>query len=238
MTVRWVGALAALVLVSGGGVGAARAEGELFTVNLGLKIGPNANMLSEPSEEWIDLPVPGFFGISWGLGLAAEALVRDLVGLELDLLFAWTSGTGDITFYRVVEVEQELSSQEIQIALLAKVQSPHSMVRPFLSLGPTFVIQLDSEYSIDKTYLANPPDTAIETESYVMLTVGLGVTLSFASFQIPLEVRGSYHPLDDDPTERVDWRPEMGGELTHLGVRSNWEGQVWILTGFQYSLSL
>jgi opacity protein-like surface antigen len=249
---RWVAVCAVLALgslvwtptaASQEGAGGAPA----VTLGLGLKGGLLVSLLSEPDESTINLPVPGFGGAGGGVGLALDVLYGDFVGLELDFLYMAASGSGEITFPGGFDVDQELRSTDLQLAVLLKLQLAYALgaprsaatelaVKPYLGIGATFVFQTDSEFTVDQRVVGL--DTAIDTESYTMFTVSLGAAIDAGPMRIPIELRGSWQPLDDDPRERADFEPQTGGTLTRLGVRSTWEAQLFFLVGVQYRLEL
>jgi hypothetical protein len=211
------------------------------TITFGIKGGANFSMLSEPSEDIqsdgvrIDLPVPGFTGTGGGFtALAVEALYANAVGLEIDLIFASTEGKGDLNFLGGASIEERITTSEIQIPILLKAQLPTGSIHPFIGLGITLVNQTDAEFTIDTPQLI---DTTIEPESYSMLTVALGVNIEAGPLNVPIELRGLYQSLDDDPRRRASFETS-GSTLTSLGVRAVWEGQIWFTVGVGYRLEL
>ena len=208
----------------------------LLTWAVGGKAGMNLNLLGEPSETPIDLPVPGFVGVSGGGGFAGELLWADIVGLEVDVLYVKTRGEGSVTLTfpgGQIDTDQTLETTELQIPVLLKAQLPFGVVKPFIGLGWTFVNQLDADYTIE-------PEGQILTESeglaqnYSMLTLALGAVVDLPYVRVPIEARGMYQSISDDPRERTEF-DTTGGTLNSLVVKPTWEGQVWILIGVQYS---
>jgi len=212
------------------------AQDTVFHFGVGGRGGVNVNLLSEPSEETLNLPVPGFVGFGGGGGFAVQGHYADIVGLETGLLFISTSGSGEINFRAAgVDVDEEISTTELHLPLLLKLQLPLESAKPYLGIGATFVFQTDAEFTIDQTYIVNPIDTTIELLSYTMLTFSLGVAIDLGVVRIPVEFRANYQSLDDDPLERTTY-DSSGSTLTALGVLPNWEGQVFFLVGVDYSL--
>ncbi len=207
-----------------------------LSLNIGAKGGMNFNMLSEPNEDVINMPVPGFTGFSGGGGLAIEFMVGEFVGLEADLFYVSTAGEGDIDFRGGGTVVETIETTELHIPILLKGQVPVGTVKPFLTLGVTFVNQLEAAFTVDPN--VGEINTDVEELSYSMFTFGVGVTVDLDIVRIPIEFRGLYQSLSDDPVERMTWEPENGGLLTSLGVKPNWEGQIWFMIGAEYSLSL
>lgn len=204
---------------------------------VGAKGGMNLSLLSEPAKDVVDLPVPGFVGISGGGGFAGEMLFGDFVGLEIDVLYAKTSGKGNITV-NTAKFDETLETTELQIPVLLKGQIPFGLVKPFLTLGLTFVNQMDAKYEIvPPANIATSIDTTAQdgdlTESYKMLTLGLGATVDLPMVRIPIELRALYQSLDDAPADRAEWTVDPN--LTQLAVTPKWEGQIWLLIGVQYS---
>lgn len=209
-----------------------------LVLTFGVRGGMNLNLLSEPAEEPIDLPVSSFTGIGGGGGVSIQGLFRDIVGLETGLLYVSASGAGDISFPGGFSVDQDLSSSELHIPLLLKLQAPLDSAKPYLGLGATFVIQTAAEFTVDQEFLVNSIDTSVETLSYTMLTAAIGVAIDLDVVRIPVEFRANYQSLDDDPLERTTFAPTTGGNLTALGVLPNWESQIFLLVGVDYVVGL
>jgi hypothetical protein len=219
----------------------------VVTFQLGVKGGVVGSLLTEPDARPVHLPVPTFFGLGGGGGLALEALFADMLGLEIDVFFLSASGSGEVRFPGGTKVREHLTSSELHVALLAKLQlayrvgrprTPQTEIRakPYFGLGATFVFQSRSEFTIDRSPF--PLDTAIETESYTTLTAAFGVAIQTGPVRLPIELRAQWRPLDDDPFERAAFSPETGRDLTRLAVRSTWEFQFFLLFGVQYTFEV
>ncbi len=241
MARRWVVGLGVAGVAAMAWCGAAQAEpGHEVTWALGGRMGVNASLLTPP-----DLiaepnpPIPAFLGSGGGVGLSAEALYADVVGLGAEL---WTVSTGGRGRYRFVSaqgsyvVEQRLEASELQVPLLVKGQLPLGRVKPWLALGYTAIFQTSATYAVEA-----PVQTAIlspEPASYGLWTAGLGITVEVERFRFPVEVRGGWRSLSGDPAARAAWAyipDESGaGTLTQLSVGAAWEAQLWVVVGVHY----
>lgn len=217
------------------------AHNEPIQYGVGLKVGGGPNFLGPPAiDAELNPPIPMFLGSAGGIGLAMEALYGGYVGLELDLVDVSASAKGRFTFASrdgTLTVDQELASRELQVPLLVVGQLPwFEHIKPRLTLGPTFVIQRSTKYTVDadvETLIVDP-----DPASYVMWTAGLGVAMVFDHIQIPIDVRVAYHALDDRPETRGRYlysQEDAGLFLDEITVNAAWQGQLWFLVGMQYS---
>jgi hypothetical protein len=111
-----------------------------------------------------------------------------------------------------------------------------TLVKPRITVGPTFVIQRSTDYTVDATV-----DTLIrapEPASYVMLTTGIGLAFAVGNVRIPVDLRLNYQWVDDRPETRgryVYTNDESGLFLDEISVNAAWQAQLWFLVGVQYS---
>ncbi len=236
VSLRLGAAAAALALLTLAGASEARAD-LLGQFNIGVKGGLNLNLLSEPAEDQIDLPVPGFVGLAGGVGIVGEALALDIVGLEVGAIWVQTAGKGDIEFNSTSSVEQTLETSEWHFPLLLKAQVPAALVKPYIGLGITFVRQSEATYTVGEGVQVNTEAFDLTT-NYSMWTLSLGAAIApLPNLRIPIEVRALYQSLEDDPDVRARYTVQ-GNALTELGVLPTWEGQIWLMVGVLYGYGL
>jgi hypothetical protein len=187
---------------------------------------------------------PGFGGVGGGGGLALEANWRGIVGLEVDVLYTRDQGKGDIDGFEIT-----MAQWALHIPLLLKVGLPAGLVRPFLVVGPEFVIPGDPEVSGDLPPLAVPGvGTATaslegQADPYVAIAFGLGfefrLPVENADLRIPLTLRGSYNPgVGDKGADRQSLSCSTTGRACTVTLNSEWEWQAAATLGLAYYFHL
>jgi hypothetical protein len=134
------------------------------------------------------LEYPGFGGTSLGGGLALEARVLGIVGVEVDGVFSRDVGDGKIGATTVT-----IGQRAVHVPVLLKGVVPLPGVRPFVLVGPEFVLPLPSKAESD------PPGeirAVVGTERYTLVTAGLGAEVKLplpgVDLRASLSLRGSY----------------------------------------------
>ena len=214
----------------------------------------NGTFMSEPAEDkkivtveglappnnQIKVPYPGFWGLSGGGGVQLNAMYKGAIGMELDLLYSHDSGTGKITV-DAEEFHLTLSQGAFHIPLLVKAAIPLKSVRPFLLIGPEFVLPGDPEAEKDT-------DTVLTKYSawadpYINLQAGFGfefiLPVSGVDLRIPLSFRysGNFGTGDGlDGRMAIDDAESVGGVtvLKSLSYSSEWQHQAFITLGVSW----
>lgn len=206
----------------------------------------NGTFMSEPAEDkklvtveglappnnQAKVPYPGFWGLAGGGGVQLNAMYKGMIGMELDLLFSQDTGKGEIN-----EVEIEMSQGAFHIPLLVKAAIPLKTVRPFLLLGPEFVLPGDPELTSD----VDIGDLKAEADPYINLQAGFGfefqLPVSGVDLRVPLSFRGS---INFDTPEGLDGRVRLSeydpasGAIKLEGINSEWEYQAFIMLGLSW----
>lgn len=170
------------------------------------------------------LPVPDLTGIGGGAGVAVELYYGGWVGGEVGARLVQGRATGDKSVTmgpQSTSVDYDLTTVELQLPVLLKLQRRTSLATLQVGVGLTAVFQLASE-------LATDPDlVTVETgrQTDLMPTVMLGVRLPYGSLEIPIELRlmSVYEP--ESAEER------FAREGTTLDVDTSWTGQAWLSMG-------
>lgn len=218
----------------------------------------NGSFMSEPAEDkklvtvegtdpqvQAKVPYPGFWGLAGGGGVQLNAMYRGMIGMELDLLFSVDKGAGQITLNsgesNEVKVNLTMSQGAFHIPLLVKAAIPLKSVRPFVLLGPEFVLPGDPELTTD---LEISPEIKAEAGPYINLQTGFGfefqLPVSGVDLRVPLSFRGN---INFDTPEGLNGRVKLtevtstSGQPSLKSINSEWEYQAFItlgLTWYQY----
>jgi hypothetical protein len=213
------------------GVGAAGFMNGTFMSDL-----PDNKKIVQVNGQDVLVPYPGFWGLGGGGGVQLNAMYRGFIGMQLDLLFSQDNGQGEITINdgtpAATEIKLEMSQGAFHIPLMVKAAIPLKSVRPFLLLGPEFVIPGDPEMTTDPS-LAQA--LKAEADPYINLTTGFGfeflVPAEGVDLRIPLSIRGSFNfgTADD-----VKGRMSITDQGQIAGINSEWEYQAFIMLGLTW----
>ncbi len=213
------------------GVGAAGFMNGTFMSDL-----PDDKKIVQVNGQDAIVPYPGFWGLGGGGGVQLNAMYRGFIGMQLDLLFSQDNGQGEITLNdgtpAATEIKLEMSQGAFHIPLMVKAAIPLKSVRPFLLLGPEFVIPGDPEMTTDPK-LAQALEA--EADPYINLTTGFGfeflVPAEGVDLRIPLSIRGSFNfgTADD-----VKGRMSITDQGQIVGINSEWEYQAFVMLGLTW----
>ncbi|MFN3199318.1 MAG: outer membrane beta-barrel protein [Bradymonadia bacterium] len=199
----------------------------------------NGSFIGEPSEEEkayenAQLPYPGFAGVGGGGGLSFAYMYRGAIGLELDLLYMAERGTGTYDF-GALDVDVTLSQSSIHIPLMVKAAIPYRTTRPFLMVGPEFVIPVSSE--VDAGSITDLKSAS--ADFYTALGFGLGMDIilpvSDADIRIPIAFRGNWTPgFSRKVTDRYPTVDLEGNTARIREISTEWEFQAFFTIGVAY----
>ena len=206
---------------------------------VGAKGGMDLSYLSEPASDPTDTFLPGFAGPGGAVGLSFDLIVFDVIGVEVDVLFARHGGSGTTIVEAAsggsMEINWELTSSALHIPLLIKARLPLGPVTPLIAIGPEFVIGLDADFT-GISDLQIPFATEGQAASYVMLTLALGADIDALAVTIPVELRLSVQPgLSDSPASRATFSPSMEA-FDDVAVQASWETHFQIFVGVRFDL--
>jgi len=190
------------------------------------------------------LTYPGFWGLGGGGGVQLNAMYRGAIGMELDMLYSHDSGTGKITVdgfdYHVT-----LSQGAFHIPLLVKAAIPLKTVRPFLLLGPEFVLPGDPEAEKDSD--AVKTKYTATADAYINLQAGFGfefiLPVEGVDLRIPLSLRysGNFGVGDNLSDRMTITDAEWVGAGNNRGLlqkevdyKSEWQHQAFITLGVSW----
>ena len=149
------------------------------------------------------------FGLGGDIGLVLDVRALGIVGIETGARFSFDNaegyndikqaGSNDVLF----RVTQDQSTTSLRIPLLLKLSTPDGVVRPTFAAGIEFVNQLDSAISYDVENRGGVESSSsstrreernqIETSSYKLVSVALGLEIDLGHVKIPIELRGQYN---------------------------------------------
>ncbi len=209
------------------GVGFLGQVGGSFSSDLNTK-----DEITEINGRPVQILYPGFAGVGGGGGLSLAASWRGILALELDVIYARDNGKGDIDGQEI-----SLAQWALHLPVLFRLQLPAGMVRPFLMVGPDFVIPGDVEAESD--FVA--PVITGTADPYVALAFGLGfeflLPVENADLRIPFTLRGTYNPgLGDTIDDRADI--DCVGNACAVAIKSEWQWQAAVTLGLAYYFHL
>ncbi len=191
-----------------------------------------------------DLTYPGFWGLGGGGGVQLNAMYKGAIGMELDLLYSHDSGTGKITVDSQ-EFHLTLSQGAFHIPLLVKAAIPLKSVRPFILVGPEFVLPGDPEAEKDSDAVVTK--YSAWADPYINLQAGFGfefvLPVSGVDLRIPLSFRysGNFGTGDGlkgrmaiDDAESVNVGGQQAIVLKSLSYSSEWQHQAFITLGVSW----
>lgn len=213
----------------------------------------NGQFLSEPAEnkkfvtiegtnppEQRKVPYPGFWGIAGGGGVTMNAMYRGFIGMELDLFYSRDSGKGEInigTETEEISAKIDMGQGAFHIPLLAKAAIPLKTVRPFVLLGPEFVLPGDAEADADEVL----GDVGAEADPYINLATGIGceflLPVSGVDLRIPFSIRGSFNlstPEGLDGRVKIKNYDSKTGLFQYDSFNTEWEYQTFIMLGLTW----
>ncbi len=209
-------------LVALGCLVAAERDAHAGPVSFG--IGPlgtfGGNFLDKPDEK--NYPVngqrvpispsyPGFGGTTSGFGLALDARLFGVVGLEVDVIKMSNRGKADIDITaggtkRTFELEIGHDAWHIPVLLKGVIPTP--LVSPFAIVGAEFVRTSNASASIEN----NVYPVAARTDNYTFFTGGFGFEFKLPfpipgldSLRIPVSFRGSYYNIGNNIEDRAEY---------------------------------
>lgn len=189
-----LGAVASIFIAS-----SAHAEAHVGAGLIGIVGG---NFLDKPDRTAGEPDIyPGYGGLTVGGGLMLDGrILKELLGLEVDIIRSSDKGKGTVTF-NGVDFKQTVGQGAWHVPVLAKITIPSPLIAPQFFLGPEFVFPSSPTSSVEG------PSTALGTVSfttnatagnYVMITGGLGVEiklpLPIIDLRIPVGLRASFNP--------------------------------------------
>ena len=208
----------------------------------------NGSFLTEPDEAdkvatiqsgnnsvQAKIPYPGFAGVGGGGGITTSFMYRGAIGAQLDFLYSVDQGKGEIN-----DVAVEIGQGAFHIPLMLKAAIPLRSVRPFLLVGPEFVIPSDP--TVESDLFATPVEG--KADAYVGLGFGLGFDFLLPGehdLRIPLMIRGNVNFDVPGGTEgRVtlgDYNPATN-ELALKSLSTAWQYQAFIMLGFTWNQAI
>ena len=181
------------------------------------------------------IPYPGFAGVGGGGGITTSFMYRGAIGAQLDFLYSVDQGKGEIN-----DVAVEIGQGAFHIPLMLKAAIPLRSVRPFLLVGPEFVIP--SEPTVESDLFAKAVKG--EADAYVDLGFGLGFDFLLPGehdLRIPLMIRGNVNFDVPGGTEgRVtlgDYNPATN-ELSLKSLSTAWQYQAFVMLGFTWNQAI
>jgi hypothetical protein len=234
----------------------------LSNISVGLRFGPNANLLSEVEQEHPNPVYPGFFGTGWFLGGGINYTALGVVSLCFELLYSVESATGSMEFEADMGNDRDeeeslfiLEGHRLHIPLYLKLQVPRGMVRPFIAAGLDFVVKSSNDKMRVEPQgdarecqgnFTNPGGNCdpYPQEDYqvnpiddtLFLLFSLGIELNFEPVRIPLELRLLLNPsIGDFLSDRTSVQPRQGERSLNI-YDNEWHYQIFLLLGADYQV--
>ena len=226
---------------------AATAEPFPLTLSIGLKGGLVGSAVSGVPEDqpfhsnWIDPNYYPMFGLGGAVGVAMEARVIDILGLETGLHISYDNGDGyedinTVSGQKLGRINQKQRTTAYHIPLMLKASVPNAMVRPTFGIGAEFVLQQDSTIEYDNAQLDTLND--IETSSYTMIMTSFALEFDLGVVRVPLELRFGYNlGFGSTASDRV----RVDGDSIQTSTRyynGAYQGHFGIFTGIIYDYDL
>jgi hypothetical protein len=243
-----VAAVAAGVLVW---AGEARAESEAperpFESSAGLKLFAGGNLWTKPSNVPPGYEGIGFAGDGGGFGFGAalyyEARLFRHLGLEVDLGYDRSILQRSVTYNRLLELTEKVTSSGPRISLLAKGILPAPFGRLWAGLGPEFLLPSSAEASLEitkgKELIPNSEAErlasliGVEKQSSTMLTFAFGAVVHAGPLEIPFDLRAAKNlSQDSDWTDRVSI--DAASEKYVVTAQSSWDFRLGLGVGYRF----
>lgn len=175
---------------------------------------------------------PGFGGTTSGFGLALDARLIKLVGLEIDVIRMTNKGHADLDLngrsYTV-----EIGHDAWHIPVLLKGVLPLPLFSPMVLVGAEFV--RTSSPTAEYTSGQIPISIAANTSNYTLFTAGLGFEIKLpvpaVDIRIPFSLRGSFYPGASDKVE--DWIKINQNSNPQFTYDTRWKYQALATLGAQ-----
>lgn len=215
-----------------------------FELGVGIFGGGGVVGLSKPSDLTVaqvgnltlqDTAYPGFFGATGGLGLMLDARFQGAVGVEVDLYYALSDkGSGDITVGQTAvtsgtKYSVNIGQSALHVPVLLKGTLPFGSVRPFLALGPDFVLPSAGSVTITPTPPKGGTGFAATADNYILWTAALGAEVRLPiprlDIRIPFSLRAG---VNFDTSDKVTDRrtAEISGTtILKTTYKSEWQYQ-------------
>lgn len=186
-----------------------RAEG-LVEPGVGLMGGYGYGFIAKPEHREQHSWYPGFAGPTSSFGLAFDLRILKFVGLEIDILKSSYSGKGDFELNGKKVGETKISHDATNIPVLVKGVFPSPLLAPYAFLGIEFV-----KVSNASAEFAPEPGVVLQqkfitggyADDYKFVTFGVGAEIKLPvpgmDLRVPISIRGSYHKVSDQSTDRV-----------------------------------
>lgn len=184
------------------------------------------------------VPYPGFGGVGGGGGLSVVGSWRGILGLELQLFNSLDQGSGDIN-----NIEFTVSQSAWHIPILLRAALPAEHVRPYLYVGPEFVLPGTPEITVSSNAPPAFEDLVdAKADTYVAWTAGIGFEFMLPGdydLRIPLSFGFTWNPsvgdtVDDRTETEVTCQPNGGCMLVKQTYISEWQYQATAKLGFAW----
>ncbi|MCA9562292.1 MAG: hypothetical protein KC561_02330 [Myxococcales bacterium] len=117
----------------------------LVDLRIGLRGGPNVNILPEVDENDPEPVYPGFAGIGWFIGGALSFDYLSIIGISIELLYSNEQATGSAEYDEDLGTDQKkeesefiLSNTALHLPIYIRAQVPGGVARPFVHVGVDF----------------------------------------------------------------------------------------------------
>jgi hypothetical protein len=194
------------------------------------------NWLDQPSDRTftafdgtrlIDTSYPGFLGFTGGGGLTLEARFLSLFGVEVDLLYKYDQGRGEVTASAGQKLTLQIAHTAVHVPILAKAFVPGTGL--FGALGAEIVLPTGSSAS------GQGFSTGAFADAYTMVTAGVGYELKLPfqrDLRVPISLRFGWNPgTSGKVTDRASYFTDRSYNITRGEYRSEFQFQLALLIG-------
>lgn len=228
----------------------------LHDLRIGIRGGPNVNIITEVSESDPTPVYPGFVGIGWFIGGAISYDWMDIVGLTIEVLYSSESASGTAEWDDDVgsdnkkeESDFTLSASAIHLPIYVRGQIPGGVARPFLHVGVDLVLSRSNhDMTVEQGGDAPPftegctpgvdcdpfPSQNFQVDginSETLFLLGLGIDIDVGAVTIPIEFRGLFNFGQGDSINDRTTSTQGGPPYSYTNDLSY---QVMVLFGANY----
>jgi hypothetical protein len=235
----------------------------LHDLRIGIRGGPNINIITEVSEDDPDPVYPGFVGIGWFIGGALSYDFMDIVGLTIEVLYSSERASGSAEFSDDVgppgssDLKKEqsdftLEASAVHLPIYVRGQIPGGVARPFLHVGVDLVLSRSSHaMSVERRGDAPPftpgctpgvdcdpfPPQNYEVngiDSQTFFLLGVGIDIDVGPVTIPIEFRGLFNFGHGDSIRDRTRSLGQGEAGERYAYNNDLTYQVMVLFGVNY----
>ena len=182
-----------------------------------------------------DLPFSGWAGFSPGVGGTIDFRVKDIVGLQVDLIRSQENAQSEYGI-NGEDIRFAVRHPAWHIPILLKAGIPSDVVSPVIFVGYHLVLPGDPDLPQPAGI---PWQLSAKNSSYDLWMFGLGfegkLPIDGVDLRIPFHLRGSVNtPFPDAAVERAEYTFVDGGVLQGMEYDLEWQYHAGITLGLTW----